>query len=481
MFDLRPVGYFVGLLAACFGVAMAAPLAVDLFYGNEHWKTFAISGVLVFLFGTCLALSTKNSVGDGLTVKQTFLLITSVFALLPVFAAFPLVFGDINLSFTDAFFEAMSGLTTTGSTIMSGLDDMPKGILLWRGMLQWFGGISIVVVALVFLPLLRVGGMQLFRWDSYDTLGTVLHRAAETTQKISIIYLVLSLACFSAYLISGLSIFDAVVYTMTTVATCGFGNYDNSFETLGVGAEYVCVVFMILASLPFLFFHQISQGHLRNLLSSSQATTFFLIICVVTISLVLWQVGFNNEPLERAFRQSLFNGVSILTGTGFTSADYGSWGSLPVVIFLCIGLIGGCAGSTSCSVKVFRYQLLIAATASQLRKIRTPRAVIVTRYEGAEVSNSDVRSVVAFFLMFLGTLAVAAVLLAMTGEDFITSLSGAATALTNVGPGLGPVIGPEGNFSELNNSAKWVLAFTMLVGRLELTVVYAVLSIRFWQ
>ena len=247
MFDLRPVGYFVGLLAACFGVAMAAPLAVDLFYGNEHWKTFAISGVLVFLFGTCLALSTKNSVGDGLTVKQTFLLITSVFALLPVFAAFPLVFGDINLSFTDAFFEAMSGLTTTGSTIMSGLDDMPKGILLWRGMLQWFGGISIVVVALVFLPLLRVGGMQLFRWDSYDTLGTVLHRAAETTQKISIIYLVLSLACFSAYLISGLSIFDAVVYTMTTVATGGFGNYDNSFETLGVGAEYVCVVFMILA------------------------------------------------------------------------------------------------------------------------------------------------------------------------------------------------------------------------------------------
>ena len=173
--------------------------------------------------------------------------------------------------------------------------------------------------------------------------------------------------------------------------------------------------------------------------------------------------------------------MSILTGTGFTSADYGSWGSLPVVVFLCIGLIGGCAGSTSCSVKVFRYQLLIAATASQLRKIRTPRAVIVTRYEGAEVSNSDVRSVVAFFLMFLGTLAVAAVLLAMTGEDFITSLSGAATALTNVGPGLGPVIGPEGNFSELNNSAKWVLAFTMLVGRLELTVVYAVLSIRFWQ
>ncbi len=481
MIDPRPVVYVVGLVVSWFGAAMLAPMVLDLFLRNGAWETFAVSSFLTFMLGLCLALATRNSVGEGLTIKQTYILTAGVFAVLPVFGAVPFMIGQAELSFTDAFFEAMSGLTTTGSTIMTDLSAQPAGLLLWRGMLQWFGGVSVIIVALVFLPLLRVGGMQLFRWDSYDALGNVLPRAAQVTRSISTIYLCLSAVCFFAYLLAGLKLFDAVVYTMTTIATGGFGNHDSSFQDLGTAAEYVGIIFMFLASLPFLRYGQLADGKIKPLFKDSQIRCFLQIIVVSAGALAAWQILVNGEPFERAFRQSLFNGMSILTGSGFVSADYGAWGSFPLVLFFTIGLIGGCAGSTTCSVKVFRFQLLFAAVWARIQKMRSPHVVAVPRYEGRRVPAEVIKSVMLFLMVFFGTLAVTTVLLSLTGLDFITSLSGAAAALANIGPGLGGMIGPAGNFSGLDDFAKWVLCFVMLAGRLELIAVYAVLSVKFWQ
>lgn len=481
MFDIRPVVYVIGLVVSCFGAAMILPMLVDLILQNGAWYTFAEAGFLTLLLGLCMALSTKNAVGEGLTIRQTYLLTTGVFAILPVFGALPFIIGPAKLTFTDAFFEAMSGLTTTGSTIMSNLSDQHAGILLWRGMLQWFGGVSVIVVALVFLPLLRVGGMQLFRWDGYDALGNVLPRAAQVTRTVSTIYLCLSGVCLISYLLAGLKPFDAVVYTMATMATGGFGNHDSSFADLGMAAEYVCVVFMILASLPFIRYGQVMQGQVKPIFKDSQIKSFIAIIVAVVTALFFWQIFANGESYERAFRKSLFNGVSILTGTGFVSADYGSWGSFPVMLLFIVGLIGGCAGSTCCSIKVFRFQLLFAAIWVRIQKMRSPHMIAVPRYESKQVPIEVVKSVMLFLIMFFGTLAVTTILLSLTGLDFITSLSGAATAVGNVGPGLGDEIGPTRNFSGLNDFAKWILSFVMLAGRLELIAVYAVFMVKFWR
>ena len=481
MFDLRPVSFLIGLLLVALGISMLVPLVVDLMARNSHWTAFAVSSILTVVVGSALVLSCMNGVGDGLTIQQTFILTISVFSVLPVFGALPFLFGATGARFVDAFFEAMSGLTTTGSTVFSGLDDLPAGLLLWRGLLQWIGGIGIIIVAMAFLPLLRVGGMQLFRSDSYDSLGTILPRIAEITRSISLIYLALSLACFLAYSMAGLSWLDSAVHAMTTIATGGFANHDDSFSSLGAGAEYVGAGFMIVSALPFIRYVQLVNGSVSPILVDSQIRSFLLFCAVVVGTLGLWQFGMNGENGEEAFRRSLFNGISILTGTGYVSDDFAGWGSFPVTVFFLIGLVGGCAGSTSCSIKIFRFQLLFASINAQVKRIHSPHGIFTPRYEGHKVPEDVISSVMAFFVMFLTTLCVVAILLAFTGLDAMASISGAAAALANIGPGLGDPIGPTGNFSSLSDSAKWLLSAAMLIGRLELMAVFAIVSSQFWR
>ncbi len=481
MFDLRPVGYVIGLLVAALGATMVLPMLIDLFDGNGHWPVFAATAFLACLTGGFLAIACFNGTGEGLTIQQTFLLTTTVWLALPVFGALPFWLGATELRFVDAFFEAMSGLTTTGSTVLSGLESLPRGILLWRGLMQWFGGIGIIVVAMVFLPMLKVGGMQIFRTESFDTFGKILPRAAEIARSISSIYLTLTVACALAYLAGGLSPFDAIVHAMTTIATGGFANSDTSFADLGAAVEYVAVVFMLAASLPFVRYVQLAGGSANPLFTDSQIRAFLAVAVLVVASLTIWQFANSDSGVEILFRKALFNGVSILTGTGFASADYGLWGSFPIVIFFLIGLVGGCAGSTTCSIKIFRFQLLFASIRAQVQKIHAPNGVFSPRYQGRRVPDDILSSVMAFFVLFMVTLAVLAVLLAFTGLDMMTAISGAATALANVGPGLGPEIGPSGNFSGLNDGAKWLLIAGMLIGRLELMSVYVLLTVGFWR
>jgi trk system potassium uptake protein TrkH len=482
MLDIRPVAYVIGLLVACLGGTMLLPMAIDVVEGRGQWPVFAQSAIVTTLSGGLIALASANGVKQSLTIQQTFLLTTGVWLALPVFGALPFVLGATEASFTDAFFEAMSGLTTTGSTVFTGLEDLPRGILLWRGILQWLGGIGIIVVAMVFLPELRVGGMQIFRSEGFDTMGKILPRATQIASSISTIYVTLTLACAGGYILAGMDAFDATVHAMTTVATGGFSTFDASFSAFPAAAEYVAVVFMVLAALPFVRFVQFTAGmNPAPLFQDSQIRGFLLTAAVLVTVVTLWLFLTGTLGGEAGLRKAAFNVVSILTGTGYASSDYGLWGPFAVALFFFIGLIGGCAGSTACSVKIFRYQLLFASIRVQLRRIRAPHGVFVPRYEGRPVTDAVLSSVISFFVFFVVSLGVLAVGLSMTGLDFITSVSGAATALANVGPGLGPEIGPSGNFAGINDTAKWMLSFAMLAGRLELLAVYAIFTTRFWR
>jgi trk system potassium uptake protein TrkH len=481
MIDLRPVGYVIGLLVATLGLTMLPSFVADLIAGNGHWPVFLESAIITTLIGTLVAMACANGVTAGLTVRQTFLLTSTIWITLPLFGAIPFIIGATNCDFTDAYFEAMSGLTTTGSTVLGGLEALPEGIKLWRGTLQWLGGIGIIVVAMVFLPELRVGGMQIFRSESFETMGKILPRAAQIASRISVIYVGLTVACALTYNALGMPSFDAVVHAMTTLSTGGMANTDSSFGIYGAGIHYVGAFFMFSAALPFVRYVQLLGGSAKPLLRDSQVRTFFWIIMVCVLMITAWFWGREGQVTEIAFREALFNVVSIISGTGYASADYMAWGTFPVVMFFFIGLIGGCAGSTACSIKVFRYQLLFASLKAQIRQIHSPHGVFIPRYEGRPVGQDVLNSVMAMFVLYILLVGIFSVLLGLTGLDFITSVSGAATALANVGPGLGPQIGPAGNFVGLNDTAKWLLAAAMWIGRLEIMVVLVIMTRRFWR
>ncbi len=481
MYDLRPVGYVIGLLLLVLGSTMLVPLAADAYFANGHWPAFAQSAILTALPGALLALSCANGVQPRLTIQQTFLITSSVWLVLPLFGALPFVVGATGARVVDAVFEAMSGMTTTGATVFTGLQHLPEGLLLWRGMLQWFGGIGIIVMAMVFLPELRVGGMQIFRSEAFETMGKILPRASEIAKQISVIYVALTAICALSYAALGMGQFEAIVHSMTTLSTGGFSTSDASFGAYQGPMEYVAALFMILASLPFVRYVQMLAGSARPFVLDTQVRSYLGTILALTVFFAVYRLVVNGDHFEHGMREALFNVTSIISGTGYASVDYQLWGGVAVVLFFFIGLIGGCAGSTACSIKIFRYQLLLASIATQLRRLYAPHGVFEPRYEGRKVSEEVLSSVMAFFMLFFVSLGVVSILLGLTGLDFITSVSGAATALANIGPGLGDEIGPSGTFTHLNDTAKWILSVAMLVGRLELMAVFVLFTTRFWR
>lgn len=481
MIKIRPVGYVIGLLITTLGVTMLVPMIADWLAGNGQSATFGSVAVVTVLSGAIGSLACANAKTGGLTIQQTFLLTTLAWLVLPIFGALPFWLGAPHVSYTDAFFEAMSALTTTGSTVFVGLDGMPVGTLLWRGMLQWFGGVGIIVVALAFLPTLRVGGMQVFRAEGFDTLGKILPRAAEIAGRISVIYVALTIFCFLAYLVVGMGTFDAVVHALTTLSTGGFSNYDASFGTFSGPAEYVAAFFMILASLPFVRYVQLIAGTARPLLHDTQVRAYLGLLALMVVLTAGFRLLGEQNNLEESLRESVFNVASILSGTGYASTDYQMWGAFPATLFFMMGLVGGCAGSTCCSVKIFRFQILVSAISTQIRRINNPSGIFTPRFDGRPIGPDTLSSVMAFFTMFMMSLGVFAAILGAMGLSPVTAISGAATALANIGPGLGPEIGPSGNFAGLPDNAKWVLSFAMLVGRLELLSVYVLFTYAFWR
>lgn len=481
MLDLRPVGYVIGLLVAVLGATMLIPMGFDLWDGNPNWSAFLQSALVTGLTGGMVALACASGSDGGLSTRQTFLLTSAVWLALPVFAGLPFVLGLPEARPVDAFFEAMSGLTTTGATVFTGLDALPRGTLMWRSMLQWFGGIGIIVVAMVFLPELKVGGMQIFRSEAFETGGKVLPRAVEIAAQISGIYLFLTIACMLCFTAVGMPLYDALNHALTTVSTGGFSTHDASFGLYQGVPEYVASVFMVLASLPFVRYVQLLAGQAQPILRDSQIWTYLSVIAAFVLIIAAFRVFANGDHYEHAFREGVFNVTSIISGTGFASTDYQLWGALPVILFFFIGLIGGCAGSTACSIKIFRYQLLFSAIRVQIKSIYAPHGIFQPRYDGRRVDEDVLSSVMSFFVYFVVALGIVSVLLGATGLDATTALSGAATTLGNIGPGLGDQIGPSGNFAGLNDIAKWILSMAMFVGRLELLVVFAIFTVQFWR
>lgn len=481
MTDLRPIGYVLGLLVAALGLTMIPPFLVDLAEGRGQWPVFLQAGLVTFLIGLMVSIACRDTRAAGLSIQQAFLLTTLVWVVLPLFGALPFVIGATDARLVDAYFEAMSAITTTGATVFSGLETLPKGLLLWRGILQWLGGLGIVIVAMLFLPIMRVGGMQYFRSEGFDTLGKVLPRALDIAQGLLNVYVGLTLLAVVVYMALGMSGFDATVHALTSVSTGGMSTSDASFAAFGPALQYAGVVFMFLASIPFVRLILISRGQLQPLFRDIQVRAYLRWLLTAVAIVVAARVWLTGDFSEELVRNTLFNVVSVFSGTGYGDGDVTTWGAFGFFVLIVTGAIGGCTGSTGCSIKVFRYLVLIEALKTQIKRVRNPSVVIAPRMEGQVLSEDVIASVMVMFTAYVIGFGVVSVLLSLTGLTFIEAVTGAWTSVFNVGPAFGPSVGASGSLAAFPDTAKWIMAGAMVLGRLEMVSVLVLFRPVFWR
>ena len=478
MTNYKTVFFTLGILQIILGIFMLIPIIVQFFF-NELDSSFLGASIVTIIFGILFSLSNLDH-DKKLNLQQAFLLTALSWLNIAIFGSLPFVFSSVNFSFTNAFFESMSGITTTGSTIISNLEIMPKGILLWRAILQWLGGIGIIVMAITLMPIMNVGGMQLFKISNNDTSEKILPKSKEIALRLIYIYSILTFLCAVSYKILGMNIFDSITHSMTTIATGGFSNYNDSigfFDSFSI--EISAMIFIILGSLPFITYIKFLSGDRKIFFSDIQIKSFLKIILLSIIILSIYMMI--NDTAQLNLRSILFNVISILTGTGYVNAQFDNWGGFPLVLFIGLMFIGGCAGSTTCGVKIFRIQILYSFISNQLKKIIYPKGVFILKYNYQPIDQKFIASIISFIYMYLIIFFLITALLSLSGLDFITSISGAATSISNVGPGLGSIIGPNGNFSSLPDVSKWILSMGMILGRLELFAILVLFLPSFWR
>ena len=479
MSNYKTVFFTLGLLQVILGFAMIIPVVAQLIY-QEFDSSFISSGIITVVFGVLFFLSNLDH-DKKLNLPQAFLLTALSWLSIAIFGSLPFIFSNLNLSITDSFFESMSGITTTGSTIIQDLEIAPKSILLWRAILQWLGGIGIIVMAITLMPIMNVGGMQLFKISSNDTAEKILPKSKQISIRLIIIYSILTFICAFFYKLFGMNFFDSLTHSMTTIATGGFSNYNQSigyFDSFLI--EITSMIFIILGSIPFIAYIKFLNGDKKIFFSDTQVVAFLKVtfFSIIALSIYLFfSKGFQNESL----RSISFNVISILTGTGYVTKNFDQWGNFPLIFFLILMFIGGCAGSTACGIKIFRVQLLYRFLLNQLKKIIYPRGIFVIKYDKNIIDDKFMSSVISFIFLYVIIFFSLTAILSLTGLDFVTSISGAATSISNVGPGLGDTIGPNGNFSSLENSSKWVLSLGMILGRLELFAILVLFIPSFWR
>ena len=480
MSNYKTVFFIIGVLQIILGIFMAIPIILQLVF-SELDSSFIASSVITLVFGVLFVLSNLDY-NKKINLQQAFLLTTLSWLTIAIFGALPFYFSNLNLSFTDSFFESMSGLTTTGSTIITNLEIVPKSILLWRALLQWLGGIGIIVMAITLMPIMNIGGMLLFKVLNTDSSDDILPSSKEISLKLVFIYFTLTLICAAAYKIFGMNFFDSLTHSMTTIATGGFSNYNESIGYFNnVKIEITAILFIILGSIPFIAYIKFLNGNRKVFLNDTQVTTFIKII-IISILLILIYLFFKLESFGLTdLRSVIFNSISILTGTGYVTGQFDQWGSFSLFYFLILMFIGGCAGSTTCGIKIFRVQILYKFVMTQLKKIIYPRGIFVIKYENNNVNDKFLASIISFIYLYILIFFFITALLSITGLDFITSISAAATSISNVGPGLGSVIGSNGNFSTLPDASKWILSAGMILGRLELFAILVLFLPSFWK
>ena len=478
--NYKTVFFTLGILQIILGVSMVIPIIFQIIF-NELDSSFIGAGIITIIFGVLFFLSNLDH-QKKLNLQQAFLLTSLSWLSIAIFGSLPFIFSSLQLSFTDAFFESMSGITTTGSTIITKLNDSPKSILVWRAILQWLGGIGIIVMAITLMPIMNVGGMQLFKISSNDASEKILPKSKQISQRLIIIYLALTFLCAAFYKIFGMSYFDSLTHSMTTIATGGFSNYNESigyFQSASI--ELTAIIFIILGSIPFITYIKFLNGNKNIFISDSQIKSFLKVIFISIIILSIYLI-FKNETISiKIIRQVSFNVISILTGTGYVTQEFDNWGSFPLIFFLILMFIGGCAGSTACGIKIFRIQILYVFLINQLKKIIYPRGIFVIKYDNNNVDDKFMSSIISFIYLYIAIFFIITALLSLSGLDFITSISAAATSISNVGPGLGDIIGPNGNFSLLPDISKWILSLAMILGRLELFAILVLFLPSFWR
>ena len=480
MSNYKTVFFTLGILQIILGISMMVPILTQIIY-SEIDSSFIGASIISIVFGVLFFLSNLNH-DKRLNLQQAFLLTALSWLSIAIFGSLPFVFSNLELSITDSFFESMSGITTTGSTIISNLEIAPRSILLWRAMLQWLGGIGIIVMAITLMPIMNVGGMQLFKISSNDSSEKLLPKSKEIALRLVYVYLVLTAFCALTYKIFGMNIFDSLTHSMTTIATGGFSNYNDSighFNSMPI--EISSMIFIILGSLPFISYIKFLNGNKKIFTSDVQIKSFIKIIIISIILLFIYSIFQNNNLSEVDVRAIFFNVISILSGTGYVTGEFDGWGNFPLIFFLILMFIGGCAGSTTCGIKIFRIQILYIFILNQLKKMIYPKGVFLVKYDKNTVDDKFMASVISFIFLYLVIFFLITALLSLSGLDFVTSISGAATSISNVGPGLGSTIGPSANFASIPEVSKWILSLGMILGRLELFAILVLFLPSFWR
>ena len=476
----KTVLFVLGLMLGVLSLLMLVPLLVSQSGGDQ--RAFLLSSLITASSGAALVWFSRDHQGE-MAPAQIFILTVASWLTICSFSALPLLLSQLGIGLADAVFESVSGVTTTGSTVLSGLDDMPREILLWRSLMQWLGGIGIIAMAVAILPFLRVGGMRLFQAESSDWSEKALPRASKIVKWLVLVYVVLTLMCFVCYVLAGVDVFNAVNHAMTTSATGGFSTSDDSMGQFDSQLVlWVAIVFMALGALPFVLYVRMLVNHERGLfLRDAQVRGFFKLVGFAILTLAVWRGLATETGFWQGFTDAAFNVMSIATTTGYASTDYTLWGQFAILFFFFLTFMGGCSGSTTGGMKVFRFQLSLILLREQIQRLVHPSAVFSRTYNNRRISDEVIASAIAYSFVFFISVVIVTMLLALMGLDIMTSLSGAVTALANVGPGLGPLIGPAGNFGELPDGAKWLLAMAMIFGRLEMLSVVVLLNPQFWR
>ena len=481
MLNFKPIALVGGTVVCAVGFLLFIPMITELIYQTESWQSYSVPILLYLIVGGSLVITNRN-VELNISIKEAFLTTVLSWILLSILCAVPFIFTQTNLTVVDALFESMSGITTTGATILNNLDELPKGILLWRALLQWLGGIGIIVIALVILPFLRIGGMQLFHLEGDDPYEKFLPKISSVVSKIIVVYILLTSILFILYYINNMTLFDALAHSLTTISTGGFSTHNESFAYFqNTSVLNIAIVFMILGSFPFLLLAQMNLTNIQSLIKDNQIRLFLGILIFATALIYYFARPYVSGNAFHQISTISFNTISIISGTGYVSSNFEKWGNYASVLFLLLMFIGGCAGSTTGGLKIFRFQILFKFIHLHLKKMLQPHIVMTARFNGKKVTESTYESVVIFFFVYIITFATSALLLSFSGLDFLTCISAAASAISNVGPGLGDIIGPEGNYSSLSNYSKLVLIITMFLGRLEMLTIFVLILPSFWK
>ena len=481
MFNFKPIALVGGTVICAVGFLLFIPLIIEIIYQTESWQLYAVPILLYLIVGGSMVITNRN-VELKISTKEAFIITSLSWILLSILCAVPFIYTQSDLSVVDSIFESMSGITTTGATIITNLDELPKGILIWRALLQWLGGIGIIVIALVILPFLRIGGMQLFHLEGDDPYEKFLPKISSVVSKIIIVYLTLTFLLALLYYTYGMNLFDAIAHSFTTISTGGFSTHNESFAYFKSNAILnIAIIFMIIGSIPFLLLAQTTLTNILNIIKDHQVR-LFLIILIISITIIyFFAKNYIDGNLLHKLSTISFNTISIISGTGYVSDNFENWGNYASVLFLFLMFIGGCAGSTTGGLKVFRFQILFKYIILHLKKMLQPHMVISAKFNGKTVPESTFESVMTLFFIYIITFVISALLLSFSGIDFLTCISAAASAISNVGPGLGDIIGPEGNYSTLNNYSKFVLIVTMFLGRLEMLTIFILFLPSFWK